>query len=1419
MADDLTISETMSGYELAKAVLEDPSGGIEALLELSGNGESDWLELKAGMNLLPEDKKKGHEQCDLYWHIGTAVLELMNTSGGALIIGIEDKTHDVVPLCEIDSGQEVNEKRMETYLREGILDHIWPKSKTWKISTREAQQQTRGVSPHWSIHDAIPENLLDIRGCQYRNKTIAVILIKPASPAIRVWKNDEIEQIRARKLGEIGCLLEVKGGRQMDLYDQNRSIKTDTYASLYRRFLAKKESESEAAKLNGKIEDYYKLVEKEIKDRRIFDLSCFTSLDASGGLAAEAPEDDFMEPQAVELIEDDSWLDDDDEDNLKKHNFENDDAEGGLNEDEEDEEKNISRYREKRSGDLLQLMHEIPRIAIIGEPGGGKTTTLMRFAIQFHEPENKKQILAVFIRMGQWLNGGSLSILLEKTTKLAPAEWQKLIESKRLWLVIDAVNECPDSFRKAAIVNIQSFLRKYPDLPVAISARTDEDLRILQLPTFTVQPMDVTHQLNYLTSYLKDPEQAQSLQNRLQERAGGMEIAANPMLLRLVVEVYKSEGELPAGRADLYHRWIRKWYKREYGKAKEAGEPLPWDFDRALEILSELAFQSRLQGYRDVPKDIVESILEKFGDDCIAKLCQGPVVTAEEDFIRFRHETFQEYLCAEYLIRHPDALPQLTREESAQWGMPLAYAAELRWPLPEQLWRAAWKIDPWFAFAVTDDSRLDEAKELASQKHNPFLRHVLSNFALTQGNDHLYSSKIMKSKYLGSWYIRTQKLGYVVLTNDVIRNRWFRMELELLRKEYSISFLCSILTRSIVLRSYAGHSIHQTFQNIMEAAGKDFAASSVEKHLQAIEEKILMDNSIVNATQLTREGFASKDDYKNRLPFWIQTVNISDAKYLIDAGLATGDDFKHRLPYWIQNAKIFNVGHLIKAGLATADDFKEQIDNLINQVKNPKEYLSLAQMGLVSKEDLEGFITTIKSKADPQNAKYLIDNGLATKDDFKDKIEQWKSDANPHIVNYIIRNGLAVKEDFKDIIEQWKRKAGPRMAALLIQHDLASKEDFERKVKQWKLNADPPMAVMLIQKGWAVKEDFEDKIKQWKLKADPQMVVMLIQNDLATKEDFEDIIEQWKSDADPQKAIFLIQNDLAVKEDFEDRIEQWKKNADPQVALMLIQKRWAVKEDFEDRIEQWKSEADPETVLFLIRNGLVSDKDFKDKIEQWKSDANPQIAIQLINCKMATREDFKEKSKQWGLNFAYLPYRTTFLRDPLSRQIIERDLQGKKWKMRIIYHDAFFSLFSGIAFPSTVFCLNYLLKNGPQTIGSVWSVEVSVSYNKKRKNFGFYVKRAEYIPTQGKEEKGLQKDTHVSSAPQPKAAHNKNHDTTSKKHGSAPPSKEARSKGHYNRNQTRESAPPSKGAAQSEQTQPARNGLISLGDIFKDVLS
>ena len=97
-----------SGYELAAKILEThPDDAIETMLKYSNGAECDWLEFKAGMKLLPESEKKHETLDDLYWDYLLSIIAMANTRGGAFIIGVKDRTHEVVPLESCDTGHVI----------------------------------------------------------------------------------------------------------------------------------------------------------------------------------------------------------------------------------------------------------------------------------------------------------------------------------------------------------------------------------------------------------------------------------------------------------------------------------------------------------------------------------------------------------------------------------------------------------------------------------------------------------------------------------------------------------------------------------------------------------------------------------------------------------------------------------------------------------------------------------------------------------------------------------------------------------------------------------------------------------------------------------------------------------------------------------------------------------------------------------------------------------------------------------------------------------------------------------------------------------------------------------------------------------------------------------------------------------------
>ena len=930
-----------NGYDLACHVLRHEHGGVEELLRLAGNDESCWLEMKAGMELLPEDRDKGEKSADLYWKIARAAIEIMNTSGGVLLIGIHDKTHNVVPLEENDRRDVIANEGLEAYRRKEILERICPKNNKWETS-----------KGNW-ILDPLPEpGSIEVVGCEYQRKNIAAVLIKPAGKCvhfIRIKDQIESEYLFARERGEIGKAIQITRFNEIAEYESKREIETAFLGELYARFEREVGERSEAGILDRAIRQYYERFTESVREKRYFELSCFTPLDGSGNLEEI---NDFVSPQAEENFdplesESDDWL-----------NPENDDE---RNEDEDkldredDDENEDSAYREHRSGDLIALMEEIPRMLVLGEPGGGKTTTLINFTLRFRPVEDihgEPPVLAVYIPMGRWIAGGSIEQLLNKSTGLSPGQWSFLIRQNRLRLVIDAFNECPDMYQDAALLNIRKFLQAHPDLPAVISSRTTQRLKELCLPMFTVEPMDQEHQKKYLTRYLNDETAAEELLNRLNAMSGGTMLAANPMLLRMIVEVFRDSHQLPSGRAGLYHQWLEQWYDREYRKAKKAGSPLPWDFHAALDILSELALRGRYRGYRDIPLAFAREILQDRGPECIDKLCQGPVVMIDDEFIRFRHETFQEYLCAEKLIQKPELVEQIKKADAGQWAMVLAYASELQWPLPDAMWRFAWKVDPWLGIALTDNQRSDIINMTAETPQKKIYFHALRG----TWESGLPLKKVLKGNFWYSADIR-KVIYYIISANEEICNRWTLFEL----------WQLAYCNESWLLFRFSRYSI--------------VIISALEcKHL-SIDKWVA---SYLCHPNIQKDLAIKLDDFHKKINKWIYT-SPKQAGRFIDHKLVMKEDVLINLDHWIKSATFNMARRLLRLGWVTKDTFP---DTLV--------------------------IKWRKGAKSPKAARRLINAGFATKEDFADKISKWILNASPHRAKLLIESGLAQKDDFEN---------------------------------------------------------------------------------------------------------------------------------------------------------------------------------------------------------------------------------------------------------------------------------------------------------------------------------------------------------------------------------------------------------------------
>ena len=1283
--------EKISGYQLAEHLLCE--GGVEALIRYARKSETDWLELKAGMCLLPEHKKQGKTEKDLYWNIAKEVIALMNTSGGALVIGVKDETLNLVSLEDNDPRHIIAEKSIDCYIRDFVRANVWPSNLMWS-----------DYGKPWELTDKqFPADLISYHHPSYtgpdgRSGEVVVLLIKPVEKIRLARKEQKYFALFKRTRGEVGEAQPIFDPDVIDEYKTSREIASAFYANIRDQFDEEKAATSESATLAAAIKEYYNgLVEKSRKMRAVF-----TSLDAEENVFSKDDVDQFYSPEAIETFDDeDRWLDDDDneeeerEDNDEEEedsDFDEDSDEGAL--DSEDDTEDEDGARSARNGDLLELLKSEQRVIVSGEPGGGKTTCLTYFTLKFAERGDDVPVLAVFIPMGQWRRGGSLSLMMERATGLDAGQLAHLMSENRLRLVIDAVNECPDDFRVAAIQNIGMFLAEHPTVPAVISTRHPKELSALHLPVFHVQPMDETHRLHYLERYLQDGEQAQKLLHQLGGMPGGETVAENPMLLRLIVEVYKESPEkrLPNGRASLYRRSLRAWYKRESDKAKKAGTKLQWDSRQTFELLAVLAFKSRQRGYRDVPLEEIPAIWGADATNRLEVLCQGPIIYCDDEFVRFRHETFQEYLCAEYLIAHQDELPSWTQDDYAQWGMPFAYAVELieldKQQLPESFWLAAWNLNPWLGVALTDERKKQkvicanykESCEVAGgaltkmSNAPPYL-----NFIRGYMNEKVLKYALFNKVY--PWYIREDMaLRYTVSVSPVCQSRWKNFETR------QLSYLRGITRKEAIVLSKSWLTLNNPrdiFQyHAPEAWDRWIAEATPSKAITLVDAQI-----------------ALPSDFSQLKQKWVEKMGFREALFLFEKHIFTIHDFRQRLPEWVNAATVHDILKMISMGLADVPQV----------IKKVHEWIS---------------------SATPRTAYVLVMSGLAAKRDFQDKQKDWLREKSIFSAKWLIRLGMAEKKDFEDVAKKWIMLATPQMACNLISLDLATPSDFSSRLKgwlkhpqysfvrnfichckddlwktsenirSWIASASKVSASLLIEDGLASLDDFSHHIQNWIdlqssrkwyqlvekgfLSEDEysklneryiaiSMACCEVKKGLRSAKDFEDEIPRWIEAGSLTSLKEMIESGLITKEVVDYRIQKWIDSATPQAALALVKARFVDAKVFADRWKDWRTKLTPYEVTDLLKEGLLASSDLLEMRETWKNNVSQKTLYHLLKLKWVTIEEAFQYIASWGGAMPKLLVTIKVARAIESGQIsIGRIMQGRV--KNIVDYGAFISL-------------------------------------------------------------------------------------------------------------------------------------------------
>jgi len=375
-----------------------------------------------------------------------------------------------------------------------------------------------------------------------------------------------------------------------------------------------------------------------------------------------------------------------------------------MGRDREDEPAETRRFE-----NAVEEIQHIRRCVLLGEPGGGKTTTIWKLAAELvaRALQDRDAPIPLLVRLGKWTERDQplLEFIASQLGDLG-AYLEELLAEKRAALLLDGLNELPASQHKLKYPQVQRFIKQQADALAVVSCRELDYTIDLGFAKINITPLDPLRIREFAVRYLgaeqgddlfwklageeanrqytkfiekfreklDEPERVFWLekqlpeginwgyrwrdngntywQNWLKERekpSGLMVLARNPYMLLMLTSVYADEGQLPDNRGQLFAKFVDTLIERE-----EKNEVLTAAEGEALiKGLLGVAYKMQMQPSDDDEGNALTvlsraDVLETL-DERQLYLAGSANILSVGDQVRFTHQLLQEYFAAQYL--------------------------------------------------------------------------------------------------------------------------------------------------------------------------------------------------------------------------------------------------------------------------------------------------------------------------------------------------------------------------------------------------------------------------------------------------------------------------------------------------------------------------------------------------------------------------------------------------------------------------------------------------------------------------------------------------------------------------------------------------------------------------------------------------